>query len=200
MDSVRKLVFPMTLICAVLLIVVTGLIAVPTKVLAAAELPAAIVSIPTPLPVSGEAAVPTAAPTCLLSPAYPAQILQWCDLIWTHATAEGLDPNLVAALIWLESGGDANALSRSGAIGLMQVMPRDGRAADFQCKNGPCFANRPSMAELYDPAFNIQYGTHFLAGLLAKRGSLREALYAYGPMDVGYSYADRVLAIYEQYR
>ena len=29
---------------------------------------------------------------------------------------------------------------------------------------------------------------------------VRDALRQYGPMDVGYSYADRVLAIYENYR
>jgi hypothetical protein len=38
-----------------------------------------------------------------------------------------------------------------------------------------------------------------LAGLINRLGSLREALKAYGPMDMGYSYADRVLAIYENY-
>ena len=39
-----------------------------------------------------------------------------------------------------------------------------------------------------------------IANLIAKLGSPREALKAYGPMDVDYSYADRVLAIYENYR
>jgi hypothetical protein len=39
-----------------------------------------------------------------------------------------------------------------------------------------------------------------LAGLITTLGSQREALKAYGPMDVGYGYADKVLAIYENYR
>lgn len=82
----------------------------------------------------------------------------------------------------------------------MQVMPRDGKAASFMCKNGPCFANRPSSAELYDPEFNIKFGTKMLAGLISREGNIRDALKSYGPMDVGYYYADIVLGLYEQYR
>jgi soluble lytic murein transglycosylase-like protein len=85
-------------------------------------------------------------------------------------------------------------------VGLMQVMPRDGLAASFECINGPCFASRPTIEELQDPSFNVEYGVRMLAGLNARLGGLREALKAYGPMDVGYSYADKVLAIYENYR
>ena len=99
-----------------------------------------------------------------------------------------------------ESGGDAMAYSSSGAVGLMQVMPRDGIAASFECINGPCFASRPTIEELQNPEYNVEYGTRMLAGLVNKLGSPREALTAYGPMDAGYSYADRVLAIYENYR
>jgi soluble lytic murein transglycosylase-like protein len=107
---------------------------------------------------------------------------------------------LIAAVILQESGGNSMAYSSSGAVGLMQVMPRDGLAAQFQCVNGPCFASRPAIAELQDPAYNIEYGTRMLAGLVSRTGEVREALKAYGPMDRGYSYADTVLAIYENYR
>lgn len=137
--------------------------------------------------------------SCALSPTYPPSIQQWCGLISEAAERYGLPANLLAALILQESDGQALAYSKSGAVGLMQVMPRDGIAATFQCVNGPCFASRPTITELQDPAFNIDYGTRFLAGLVEKRGSLREALYAYGPMSVGYSYADKVLGIYESY-
>jgi soluble lytic murein transglycosylase-like protein len=85
-------------------------------------------------------------------------------------------------------------------VGLMQVMPRDGIAASFQCANGPCFTSRPSMEELFDPEFNIQYGVRMLSGLQKKFGSLRDALMAYGPANVGYYYADIVLAIYQRYQ
>ena len=99
-----------------------------------------------------------------------------------------------------ESGGDSSAYSVSGAVGLMQVMPRDGIAAEFECINGPCFASRPTIEELLEPDFNVEYGSQMLSGLVARQGSFREALKAYGPMDVDYSYADRVLSIYENYR
>ena len=99
-----------------------------------------------------------------------------------------------------ESGGDPLAYSASGAVGLLQVMPRDGLAEAFQCINGPCFAARPSISELQDPAYNLDFGTRLLKGLLAGAGDLREALRAYGPVGVEYAYADDVLAILEGYR
>jgi hypothetical protein len=82
----------------------------------------------------------------------------------------------------------------------MQVMPRDGLAADFMCINGPCFASRPTIAELQDPEFNLAYGSRMLANLYAKHGTYREALFRYGPMDMGYRYADLVLNIWENYQ
>lgn len=130
---------------------------------------------------------------------YPEEIQQWGSLISTYAQANELDPDLVAALIWQESGGDPNIVSRDGAVGLMQIMPRDGKAAEFLCVNGPCFADRPSSIELKDPTFNIAWGTSFLHSLLLNRGNLRDALKAYGPANAGYSYADTVLEIYRSY-
>ena len=132
---------------------------------------------------------------CHLSDSYPESILRWCGLIEENGLAYGVDPNLIAAVMLQESGGNPDAYSNSGAVGLLQVMPRDGLAASFMCPNGHCFANRPSMAELYKADFNVDYGTRMLAGLLKKYGSEREALYHYGPADVGYHYADLVLAI-----
>jgi hypothetical protein len=137
---------------------------------------------------------------CEINPDYPQKIRRWCDIIARYAAQVQLPANLVAAVILQESGGDATAFSASGAVGLMQVMPRDGIAASFECINGPCFASRPTIDELQDPGYNVEYGTRMLAGLTSRLGSLREALKAYGPMDMGYSYADRVLAIYENYR
>jgi soluble lytic murein transglycosylase-like protein len=135
-----------------------------------------------------------------LSGRYPETIQQWKGSIEASAGQHNLDPNLIAAVMLQESGGSAEVISSSGAVGLMQVMPRDGIAAGFICGSKPCFASRPSMDELLDPTFNIEYGARMLAGLLNKKGSLREALYAYGPYDVGYRYADIVLAIYENYQ
>lgn len=136
---------------------------------------------------------------CKVSARFPQSIRKWCDLITQHARMNNLEPDLLAALIWQESGGNPTAYSKSGAVGLMQVMPKDGIAASFQCKNGPCFKNRPSISELQDPEFNIQYGARMLSGLLARYGNIRDALLYYGPIDVGYYYADKVLGIYKNY-
>lgn len=136
---------------------------------------------------------------CNVSDRFPQEILQWCALITHYAAKRNLPPDLVAALIWIESAGNASAYSHSGAVGLMQVMPRDGLAASFTCVGGPCFSDRPSSDQLYDPAFNISYGTKLLAGLVARNGNLREALKSYGPMSVGYSYADQVLGVFKRY-
>lgn len=137
----------------------------------------------------------TADGACSISASYPDNIQQWCALIDRYAGEQGVDPNLVAAVMLQESGGNRDAYSKSGAVGLMQVMPRDGLAASFTCINGPCFASRPSMDELFDPEFNIDYGVRMLAGLINRHGDVREALRAYGPMNYGYRYADIILNI-----
>ncbi len=136
---------------------------------------------------------------CAVSERFPTKVLQWCELITRYADQHGLPPDLVAALIWQESGGNPVAYSKSGAVGLMQVMPRDGLAASFTCVNGPCFSSRPTTEQLQDPEFNVSYGTKMLAGLVKRNGDLREALKSYGPMNVGYYYADKVLGLFQRY-
>lgn len=133
--------------------------------------------------------------TCADYERYPEKTQPWCGLIEASATKYGLDPLLIASVMLQESGGQPEIMSSSGAVGLMQVMPSDGIAANFQCINGPCFASRPTIVELKDPAFNVDYGVRMLAGLIEKHGDIREALKSYGPYDVGYRYADQVLAI-----
>lgn len=105
---------------------------------------------------------------CRVNPGFPDSILQWCSTITRHAEQNDLSPDMIAALILQESGGDHLAFSHSGAVGLMQVMPRDGIAAGFMCVNGPCFTSRPTIQELQDPEFNISFGTRYLASLLSR--------------------------------
>lgn len=137
---------------------------------------------------------------CSLPVSYPSAILQWCPAIAASARKTGLPADLIAAVVLQESSGNPLAYSSSGAVGLMQVMPRDGLAAEFVCINGPCFASRPTIAELEDPEFNLVYGSQLLADLYAKHGSYREALFRYGPINMGYIYADRVLSIWEYHQ
>ncbi len=192
MNSVQKLIFPAILLASLVIVLLTRAISAPEAVVQASseEPPAA----------EPAAEQPEEAADCSLGSRFPEEVRRWCDLIEAASAEHGLPANLIAALILQESGGKADAYSRSGAVGLMQVMPRDGIAEKFMCVNGPCFASRPSMEELYNPQFNISYGVRMLAGLNGKFGDIREALRAYGPMDMGYRYADLVLSIYENYR
>ncbi len=121
------------------------------------------------------------------------RIYAWCGTITHQAQAHNIDPYVIAAIIWVESGGNFKAESIAGAIGLMQVMPNDGLAAQIY---GSTFARRPSSEQLLNPVFNIQTGVELLASNIERLGSLREALKAYGPANAGYSYADKVLSLY----
>jgi len=146
---------------------------------------------------------PTEPATCIFQ--YPENIEPWCFLIEEASLKYGVDPFLIGAVMTQESGGNPEAYSSSGAVGLVQVMPNDGIAANFICANGPCFADRPSSEELFDPAINVNYGTGMLAGLITKYGDTREGLLHYGPdctltdpdCPDPYFYADIVLGIYE---
>ena len=184
--NVQKMIFPGLLVGILSLIGIAGwLVASPTRVSSAAPPARARAS-------TGSASLLS---ECSLSPSYPDSILQWCGLIDQYARENSVDSNLVSAVMLQESAGRPDAYSKSGAVGLMQVMPRDGKAAAFICKNGPCFSSRPSMSDLFDPEYNVAYGVRMLASLIREKGELREALRAYGPVDVGYSYADLVLDI-----
>jgi soluble lytic murein transglycosylase-like protein len=138
--------------------------------------------------------------SCTIAASYPQSVQQWCELIERYARENGLEPDLVSAVMLQESNGRPDAYSKSGAVGLLQVMPRDGLASKFMCKNGPCFSDRPNMEELFDPEFNVAYGAKMLANLVQHYGNLRDALKAYGPKDVGYYYADLVLNTVKSYR
>jgi soluble lytic murein transglycosylase-like protein len=58
-----------------------------------------------------------------LSPIFTPEIQYWGDDIIRWANAASVDPNLAAVVMQIESCGDPQALSRSGAMGLFQVMP-----------------------------------------------------------------------------
>ena len=127
---------------------------------------------------------------CTLKKHYPARVTRWCDLIEKYAKKNKLDPNLIAAVILVESGGNPRAYSKNGATGLMQIMASDGLAKE---QFGNMFAGRPTMKQLYDPEYNVKWGTQFLARLIKKHGSTRDGLRYYGPSNMGYYYADKVL-------
>jgi soluble lytic murein transglycosylase-like protein len=59
----------------------------------------------------------------VISPVFTKEIQHWANDIVRWAGEASLDPNLVAVIMQIESCGDPKAISRSGAIGLFQVMP-----------------------------------------------------------------------------
>ena len=85
----------------------------------------------------------------------------YTDLILKFATKYMLDPYLVQAVIRCESSNDPDAVSRAGAIGLMQIMPETGEWIGH--KLDPELAY--SLDLLNDPAINIEYGCWYLAFL-----------------------------------
>jgi soluble lytic murein transglycosylase len=81
--------------------------------------------------------------------------------IRSSARRNGLDPALVAAVIYAESRFDAQARSSQGAVGLMQVLPE---TADQIAREtgGVAF----TTADLEDPVVNVRYGCYYLRGAL----------------------------------
>jgi soluble lytic murein transglycosylase-like protein len=91
---------------------------------------------------------------------------QFEPLVQAHATRHSLRPDLVRAVIQVESGFNPWARSPKGAMGLMQLMPATAR--DLGVRNA------------YDPAENIRGGTAYLRQLLDKyEGNEELALAAY---------------------
>jgi soluble lytic murein transglycosylase len=98
----------------------------------------------------------------------------WTDLKRSSAT-NGLDPYLVASLIRQESEFNPNAVSRANAVGLMQLLPKTGKAVAKEVK-----LKRYNASQLYTPAVNMQLGTRYFRGMVDKfGGSFEYALAAY---------------------
>jgi soluble lytic murein transglycosylase len=98
----------------------------------------------------------------------------WSDLK-RSSVANGLDPYLVASLIRQESEFNPNAVSRANAVGLMQLLPKTGKAVAKQVN-----MKRYNASQLYTPAVNLQLGTKYFRGMVDKfGGSFEYALAAY---------------------
>jgi soluble lytic murein transglycosylase-like protein len=120
-------------------------------------------------------------------------------LIRDAAVEHNLPPNLIQAVIAVESGYNPNAVSRTGAKGLMQLMPQT--------------ASRFGVTDVYDQRANVRGGAQYLKWLLGTfEGDIELALAGYNagenavirsgykipPFRETQDYVPKVLAVYRQ--
>jgi soluble lytic murein transglycosylase-like protein len=123
------------------------------------------------------------------------------SIIEKAATAASVEPNLLRAVIVVESGFNSRAVSKRGAMGLMQLMPAT--------------ATRFGVSNPYDPLQNVHAGARYLKFLIDRFGQdVRLALAAYNagedavdrnggqipPFSETMAYVPRVLKIYQMLR
>jgi soluble lytic murein transglycosylase-like protein len=132
---------------------------------------------------------------------YDSQLLsratQFDSIIEHAAVSAAVEPNLLRAVIVVESGFNSRALSKRGAVGLMQLMPAT--------------ASRFGVSNPYDPRENVHGGARYLKFLIDRFGNnVRLALAAYNageeavdrnggqipPFTETMAYVPRVLKIY----
>ena len=93
-------------------------------------------------------------------------IQKYAAIIQTAARAYGVDASLIHAVISAESAYNPQAMSRTGAMGLMQLMPETAR--------------RYGVQNMMDPTENIHGGVRYLRDLLAMfKGRIDLAVAAY---------------------
>ncbi len=144
--------------------------------------------------VSGEAAQPAVRETTAQKRA------RYAPYIAAASRATRVDEDLIEAIIAAESAFNPLALSRTGALGLMQLMPAT--------------AERFGVTDRLDPAQNILGGARYLSFLLNKfNNNLKLAVAAYNagegsvmkyrnripPFKETTKYVPKVLAYYKQY-
>ena len=111
--------------------------------------------------------------------------LDYRAVVRDRAQANGVDPALLAAVIYQESRFHPSARSKSGAVGLMQLRLSTAKGIALRT-GGTAFR----VSDLTNPAINIRYGAWYLGNLLRKYRVERLALAAY---NAGQGNVDRWL-------
>ncbi len=108
----------------------------------------------------------------LLLQAHPARKIPnspYGELIYDVAVRHSINPHLVAALIHVESSFNPRAVSRKGAVGLMQLLPATARRFGLKSKK-----------DLFNPEKNIEAGIRYLSWLNKRfSGDVHKILAAY---------------------
>jgi soluble lytic murein transglycosylase-like protein len=110
-----------------------------------------------------KAVSPVASPVASVWPG-ASEVPPYDDLIDSLSATHGVPANLVHALVQVESGYQERAISRTGAMGLMQLMPATAR--------------RFNVEDPFDPRQNLDGGIRYLKTLL-DQFPLKMALAAY---------------------
>jgi soluble lytic murein transglycosylase-like protein len=107
--------------------------------------------------------------------------IPYADIINRYAISENLNPKLVAGLIQSESSFQPHAVSNTGAVGLMQIMPNTWRQIQQQTRICSARHNGDCTTECYyNPEVNIRVGTAYLSQLVNRyQGNKVLALAAY---------------------
>jgi len=98
-------------------------------------------------------------PSAFWEIAYPGGFLPFAKTL----PLQGIDPHLVTAVIREESAYNPLAISTAGALGLMQVMPHTGQKIAAQVGSDGF-----SRERLFDPCYNIRFGSWYLGHLAEK--------------------------------
>jgi soluble lytic murein transglycosylase-like protein len=125
---------------------------------------------------------------------HPAKAHSYVQAAVQQGVRHQLKPELILAVIGTESSARERAVSRRGARGLMQVIPR---------YHGKKIRQVGGSQALFKPRHNIAVGTAILAEQLkCDRGNMRQALLHYsGNRDNPHSrFPDKVLKVYRKLR
>jgi len=128
------------------------------------------------------------------------------ELIMAKSVEYGIDPLIILALIKTESSFRNHAVSKKGAVGLMQLLPYTAREVAKEVN-----LHVVDRKGLTDGRVNITLGVHYLAKLIDRFGNLKHALEAYnmGPSrlkrrlvsgeGVRYTYAKKVMKNFNEF-
>lgn len=106
-----------------------------------------------------------------LAASWSQPISDWQDDILLAIEPYQFAPDLIAAIIDIESDGSPTGVSYAGAVGLMGIMPQG---------SGAGLDNRPMASQLTHPTLNLKWGTKILANYLHQaNGDLGLALAVY---------------------